>query len=153
MELEPRIVVRPGILRRIAGAVRNSPDDRDWIDLGSGHSYRLMYAVADGWADPWPARLAAAPEAFPDDLLWKADAQGQKLVLVGMLERHTGADSEACEGYVSFALPLAPSPSEQERGVWEVASLSPLDISPSLDCTREGCATHNCIHGGIWTDC
>jgi hypothetical protein len=121
----------------------NTWGPEDHVDLGSGHSF--TWVVGD------PAR-------FPTDdarlLRWHGEAE----TLVGIIHWHPRADgktlpdgSEAgCGGGVMFV--RSTSPSEAERPIWQVMSLDPLHIEPSVLCTpgKGGCGSHGWIRGGLW---
>lgn len=66
----------------------------------------------------------------------------------GLVEQHDRADGGGrCQGSIMFALPGV---AEAFPGVsvWQVESLEPLTLSPSLLCTR--CGHHGWIRGGRW---
>jgi hypothetical protein len=75
--------------------------------------------------------------------------EGMELVLVGGMMQHRTHDDQTCGGYVCFARPLEPSEYEARAPIWEVQSLVPLTISPSVQCH---CAANINSHGFILRD-
>jgi hypothetical protein len=94
----------------------------DWIDLGSGHMFKWT-GLSGGKETPYN---------LPDE-------QG----IAGIIERHFDEKGEICEGYVPFA-----NTGQDSRSCWEVISLNPLEISPSINCTA--CSAHGFIREGRW---
>lgn len=105
----------------------------DRIDLGDGHSF--TWIVGD------PASHPTDDQRF---LRWR----GQEETLVGIIEWHTKPDGSDCGGAVMFVR----GTSEPDRPIWQVHSLEPLHIEPSVLCNPEkgGCGSHGFIRGGRW---
>lgn len=118
------------------------PDDLDWQDLGAGH--RFSWVVGDAERYPADERLVN----------WRGGAE----TLVGIIEDHerAGEPGRRCGGMLLFLRPLAPSEREAQRPVWELLSLDPLHIEPSVHCVKDeehgGCGSHGYIRGGRWTE-
>lgn len=69
-----------------------------------------------------------------------ADQSGQR---VGLWTSHPAPDGRECGGFVRFeghGMPNGPT--------WEVHCLDPLDLTPSLLCTK--CGHHGWIRAGRW---
>lgn len=82
---------------------------------------------------------------------------------VGLIEYHPCAgggcrggnlpdSSTLCGGGVLFDLPGVRE-AFPERTLWQVQSLEPLTISPSLQCGCKGCTHHGYIVDGRWRPC
>lgn len=121
-------------------------------DLGSGHSFTWL--VADPATHPTEdARLLhwgddAAPHGSPDH---GGDT------LVGIIHWHPRPDGQPgdldegmCGGAVLFV--RSTSPSEAQRPIWELHSLDPLHLEPSILCNaaKGGCGSHGWIRDGRW---
>lgn len=104
------------------------------FNIGSGHSYR--FTLGD---------LRWYPNLFPGEV---EEDDDQTYGIVGIIEAHKNPAGELCEGYVSFCKPLNPSALEAERETWEVQSLRPLTISPSIQCSS--CPAHGFIREDKW---
>jgi hypothetical protein len=115
-----------------------------WIDLGSNHACHFFDWVPDRDLNP---QYGAIPDIRP----------------CGASVAHLTPKGEPCEGAVHFAseawtalealskayceahgIAWTPAP------VWQVHSLSPLHLSPSLLCKAEGCGDHGFIENGRW---
>jgi len=104
-------------------------------DLGSGIYMRWLRWAPDRDLNPQYADL-------PDN------------ERTGIIVGHVHADGEVCEGAVLFDTP------ENHRGyegrpLWQVESLEPLTISPSILMSPDkgGCGLHGFIRGGRWEGC
>lgn len=118
---------------------------RERIETGSGHAYEFVTGDAGTWLDVWPQ----PSEHFPAALMHH-EGDGDTLVLVGIIEHHLRVDNgEPCDGGVMFARPKTPSEHEAKRPVWQVISLVPLHIEPSILC---GCGAHGFIRDDVWVD-
>lgn len=106
------------------------------IELGHGHEYR--FTIGD---------LSSFPDLFPDRHVVTGD---RECGIVGIIESHTTPAGNPCEGTVPFCRPLRPSEYEAKQAIWQVQSLAPLTISPSVHCTAEGCGAHGFIRGDKW---
>lgn len=65
----------------------------------------------------------------------------------GIIEWHLNPDGELCGGAVNFWRPPG------DKGpTWQVHSLDPLHVEPSVLCSPEkgGCGSHGFIRGGRW---
>jgi hypothetical protein len=83
-----------------------------------------------------------------EDCGWPHDTRdGEDLVLTGIITYHRLLNGNCCGGFLSFALPLRPSKHEADRAVWDVHSLDPLTIAPSVLCH---CGDHGFIRDGCW---
>jgi len=98
------------------------------LDLGDGHTFQ--------WASWTPDRR------LNPDLADVADIDPCGGIVV-----HVAPDGSECRGFVHFDVPgielLA-----QGRPVWQVESLDPLTISPSVLCGA--CGDHGFIRSGRW---
>jgi hypothetical protein len=113
-------------------------DELEWHDLGSGHVF---------------AWVTGDPESFPTDDVRLKNWQGGGDNLVGIIERHPRADDpgQIHEGGVYF---IAAASSPTARSIWQVVSLEPLHIEPSVHCVKDeqhrGCGNHGFIRDGRW---
>lgn len=109
--------------------------DMERNELGGGHSFTWM--VGD------PAAHPTDDERF---LQWR----GALDTLVGIIEWHHKPDGTECGGAVMFVKGTG----EPERPIWQVESLDPLTIHPSVHCTPDkgGCGSHGWIKQGRWTN-
>lgn len=93
--------------------------------------------------------LVGEPATHPttDARLLNWDAE-RGLTLVGIMEWHARPDGTKCGGAVLFVR----SASEPDRPIWQVVSLDPLHLEPSIHCDPEegGCGTHGWIRDGRW---
>ncbi|MCA1571927.1 MAG: hypothetical protein LC798_16775 [Chloroflexi bacterium] len=115
---------------------------QDHIDLGSGHSF--TWVVGD-------------PEHHPTDDARLLRWHGQDETLVGIIEWHPRADGKPmpngdparCGGGVYF---VQTGSGGRQHPVWQVVSLDPLHLEPSILCTPEkgGCGNHGWIRDGRW---
>ena len=94
----------------------------DKVDLGSDHSYSWVRWAPDRDLNPQYADM-------PDDPHY------------GIQVFHKNKAGEECPGFVTFSK-LAPPP------VWELISVEPLTMSPSLLCRT--CGDHGFIRDGKW---
>jgi hypothetical protein len=98
------------------------------IDLGDGHIARFVAWGPDRDLNP---QYAGRPDIDP----------------CGIIIDHRTPDGGECSGYVAFDLPgmaeLFPG-----KPVWQVASIDPLTLSPSILC--KGCGEHGYITSGAW---
>lgn len=113
-------------------------------DDGGGGDY--LYDLMRGRADP--AGLAQESDQRVIDLghdvlVMFTSRDGAR---VGLLESHPRPDDgRGCSGAVTFDVPEA----EGLKGPrWQVESMDPLTISPSVLC--RGCGWHGWIRGGQW---
>lgn len=70
---------------------------------------------------------------------------------VGIIEWHLNQAGELCGGFVAFAGfygMTSHGMSPVERPVWQVATLEPLTLSPSISC--KACGHHGYIRAGRW---
>jgi hypothetical protein len=110
-------------------------------DLGNGHWFTFM--VGD-------------PEYHltDDERLLNYDEDGN--TLVGIIHRHPrpgGPVDDEVNGYCGGAIQFVRGTSEREkqRPIWQVISLDPLHIEPSLLCVPgKGCGSHGWIRDGKW---
>lgn len=79
---------------------------------------------------------------------WKVNSDGDK---VGLLYSHPMPNppvpGRRCMGSISFDIPELPE-GERRYAVWQLHSLEPLDVSPSLLCGT--CQHHGFIRQGAW---
>lgn len=117
-----------------------APEDR--IDLGNGHTF--TWVVGD--ADRYPTEDARL-------LRWR----GEPETLIGIIHWHPRGDGKlvdgepvGCGGGVYFV--RSTSPAEAQRPIWQVHTLDPLHIEPSVLCTPDkgGCGSHGFIRAGQW---
>jgi len=104
-------------------------------DLGSGHSYTLSYGRPADW--PNDGSFFAQDEVDGD--------------LLGILEYHPKPDGgEHCAGFV----PFAGYGDHGDRPQWQVLSLDPLHLEPSILCSPDkgGCGNHGWIRDGMWVE-
>lgn len=99
------------------------------IDLGSGTYMRWLSFSPDRELNPQYDHL-------PDN-----DRTG---IIIG----HTHDDGEWCEGAVLFDTPENHRGTDANRPLWQVESLDPLTISPSI--LRTDCGHHGFIREGRW---
>lgn len=102
------------------------------IDLGGGVYMRWLQFSPDRDLNPQYADLADNPKT-------------------GVIVGHVHPDGEICEGAVLFDTPENHRGSP-ERPLWQVESLDPLTISPSVFMSPEtgGCGLHGFIRQGRW---
>lgn len=100
------------------------------VDLGHGHTYHLTRWAPDRELNPQFAHL-------PDVEAWGATVS------------HLNDAGEPCRSGVTFDGPvqceLVP-----DHARWELVSLEPLTLSPSLLCRAPGCTDHGFIREGRW---
>lgn len=103
------------------------------IELGSGVYARWLSFAPDRDLNPQYADLA------------DNDRTG---IIVG----HVHDDGEVCEGVVLFDTPENQRGSDANRPRWQMHSLDPLTISPSVlvDPAKGGCGLHGFIRDGRW---
>lgn len=115
-------------------------------DLGSGHYFT------------W---LVGDPATHPTDDARLLDWDDEGYTLVGIIESHPagpahdGARVAAFdEGMCGGAVMFVPATGEPERPIWQVVSLVPLHIEPSVHCTPDkgGCGSHGWIRDGRWVE-
>lgn len=103
------------------------------VMLDDVHCFSWTVGDADRYEDHgWPHRQ------------W---GDGRDMVIQGIQVNHRTADGNTCGGHVNFARPLSPSDREQNWMIWDVQSLEPLTISPSVLCS---CGEHGFIREGRW---
>lgn len=69
-------------------------------------------------------------------------------VWVGIIEWHLHPiTGELCGGFVPFDVDCQATSGREK---WTVHSLEPLTLSPSLQCTMDGCGHHGFITDGRW---
>lgn len=117
----------------------------DHIDLGApGHSFTWVVGDAD---------------RFPTDDARLLRWHGGDETLIGIIHWHPRADGKSikgqdgaagCGGGVYFV--RGSGESEANRPIWQVLSLDPLHLEPSLLCTpgKGGCGSHGFIRDGKW---
>lgn len=105
----------------------------DRLELGHGVYARWLAFAPDRDLNPQYAHL-------PDN-----DRTG---IIVG----HVHDDGEVCEGAVLFDTPENHRGSDAGRPLWQVHSLDPLHIEPSILMSPDkgGCGLHGFIRDGRW---
>lgn len=111
----------------------------------------LAYLDALDWLVPWEWREAVtvvgknppehAVSIGGDHFIERMYYEGG---WVGIHEWHKTPAGEWCVGWIPFANTAWKAGGE----TWDVQSLDPLTISPSLLC--RGCGSHGFIRGGVW---
>lgn len=116
------------------------PDSHYDLDLGDGHWFAWSHQSAPGFGTPENPITDSSP----------VDSRGP----IGGIMYHLKDDYPAgyCSGGITFDVPyLNPSfrthADGAARPVWQVQSLDPLTISPSLLCH---CGDHGFIREGKW---
>lgn len=105
----------------------------DEVDLGQGHKARFFV-----W-DP-DMSIQSNAEKF-------ADAPGSPEDPVGAIIEHPSLkDGSPCSGSIHFDTPRTSFMSERNR--WQLVSLDPLHVEPSILCNR--CGDHGFIRNGRW---
>jgi hypothetical protein len=101
------------------------------IDIGGGVYFRWLQFSPDRDLNPHLAHLADNPRT-------------------GIIVGHVHPDGGICEGAVLFDTPE--NRREEGRPLWQVESLEPLTISPSILYSTEkgGCGLHGFIREGRW---
>lgn len=98
------------------------------------------------------------PEGVIDlghDVLVHFTVRGEDETVVGLIETHPTPDGQGCHGGVVFDVPEA----EGLNGArWQLVSLDPLHIEPSVLCGSasipgSGCGHHGFIRNGRWEPC
>lgn len=109
------------------------PGPEGSIDLGNGVYMRWLRFAPDRDLNPQYAE-------FSDN-----DKTG---IIVG----HVHEDGEVCEGAVIFDTPENHRSGELGRPLWQVETLDPLTISPSvlMSPDKGGCGLHGFIRNGRW---
>lgn len=99
-----------------------------WNDLGHGHRYRLTQYAPDRELNP---HLADVPDIDPAGAI---------------VEHRRPDDGKPCTSHINFDVPgiQALSP----HAVWQLVSLEPLHVEPSLLC--RACGDHGFIRDGRW---
>ncbi len=101
------------------------------LDLGDGHTLT--------WAD-WNPDLDLNPQwAHLADRL-----PARFTAIIG----HAAPDGSPCDSGVTLDTEMARLAGFADRAVWQVESLDPLTLSPSLLCGR--CGDHGFIREGAW---
>lgn len=67
---------------------------------------------------------------------------------VGFMESHPTPEGVGCHGSVMFDVPAN---AEQTGAKWQLISLDPLHIEPSVLCN--GCGHHGFVRDGRWVSC
>jgi Family of unknown function (DUF6527) len=102
-------------------------------DLGAGHSFSWIEAHEEG--------VSPYSTSWPDGILHEN--------LAGIIEWHrTSSGGEACGGSLLFA----GAGDDSDRPHWQVISLDPLELAPSIACTGPACGSHGYIRAGRWVD-
>lgn len=116
----------------------NGPGPDGSIDLGGGVYMRWLRFAPDRDLNPQYSHL-------PDN-----DRTG---IILG----HVHPDGAVCEGAVLFDTPenhrgVNPDGMPEQRPLWQVQSLEPLTLSPSIlmDPAKGGCGLHGYIREGRW---
>lgn len=107
------------------------------IDIGSGVYMRWLQWAPDRDLNPQYADLPDNPRTG---------------IIVGHVHpNRPDGDGEICEGAVLFDTPENHRGSP-DRPLWQVESLDPLTISPSILMAEDkgGCGLHGFIRGGRW---
>jgi hypothetical protein len=110
------------------------PDEPGSIDLGNGVYMRWLGFHPDRDLNPHLAHLADEDKT-------------------GIIVGHVHPDGAPCEGAVLFDTPANRHRNEDaHRPLWQVHSLDPLHIEPSILYTPEkgGCGLHGFIREGRW---
>lgn len=101
------------------------------LDLGEGHTL--------AWSD-WNPDLELNPQfAHLADHL---PARFTALIF------HTAPDGSPCSSAATLDTEIARLAGFADRSLWQVESMEPLTLSPSLLCGR--CGDHGFIRGGTW---
>jgi len=117
------------------------PDTREFpIDLGSGYS-ACFYS--------WDPDLKLNPQ-------YRHLARVLPVENAGLIIRHPRLDKpgETHESAIAFHMPGLEE-LNGDRPTWDVTSLNPLTVSPSILCTpsKHGCGAHGYIRFGRWEPC
>lgn len=67
---------------------------------------------------------------------------------IGFIETHPTPEGIGCHGQVVFDIPEA---ADLKGPKWQLLSLDPLHIEPSVLC--RGCGHHGFVRGGRWESC
>lgn len=109
-------------------------------DLGSGH---------------WFTFIVGDAESYPttDERLLDWNDTGD--TLVGIIHGHPRPADRPGNGYARYcsgAVLFVRGRSEPDRPTWQVHSIEPLHIEPSVLCAPDkgGCGTHGWIRDGRW---
>lgn len=109
--------------------------------------------------DVWRGRTdEPVPEGLVDlghDVLIKFFVRAGSDEPVGFIETHPAPDGAGCHGSVLFDVPANAS---ENRPKWQLVSLDPLHIEPSVLCGSHavpgsGCGHHGFIRNGRWEPC
>lgn len=104
-------------------------------DLGGGVSF--------DWVTGDPHRYVATDERLAN---WGNEGR----TLIGIIEFHSKPGGEPCAGSVYFEGVSMP-PGDQARPKWQLLSLDPLHLEPSIHCVPpHGCGHHGYIRDGAW---
>jgi hypothetical protein len=129
----------------MSSATPNSDDFWDItnsIDLGSDHSYDLIYGDALWWEDHWPTKKWSSITRLTPEV-------GAPEILTAVVIWHRRPDNgEICGVLVHFARPLQKSEKALDYPIWEVKSFKPFEIMPSVICKT--CGDHGWIRDGRW---
>lgn len=112
----------------------SGPGPEGSIDLGNGVYMRWLQWSPDRDLNPQYAHLADEEKT-------------------GIIVGHVHEDGEVCEGAVLFDTPANRWKNEDgHRPVWQVHSLDPLHIEPSvfMNPDKGGCGLHGFIRAGRW---
>lgn len=111
-------------------------------DDGGNYLYRLMRGQADPAGLSQPVTLGIHDLGHDVRIMFTTRTQGGPVI--GLVESHISPDGRECGGSVTFDVPDA----EGMKGPrWELESLDPLTISPSILCS---CGHHGYIRSGRW---
>jgi hypothetical protein len=105
-----------------------SRNDRDYLDLGSGH---VLYWYC--WGPDRSTNLKYRD--YPDVERWGAS-----------IDHTRPDDGRPCSGFVTFHGLVQDALSDRPK--WDVKSWEPLTLSPSVLCSI--CGDHGWIRGGLW---
>jgi len=107
-------------------------DEPEGIDLGHGHTLR--------WSC-WDPDLTLNPQ-------WEHLADRLPVEHFMAIIDHTAPDGSQCQSAATLDSEVAHAAGKPDRALWQVESIDPLTLSPSLLCGQ--CGDHGFIRGGRW---
>jgi hypothetical protein len=107
-------------------------DEPEGIDLGHGHTLSWYRWAPDLELNPQWAHLA---DLLPADRF---------MASIG----HTAPDGSPCESAITLDSEVARAAGQTDRALWQVESMDPLTVSPSVLCGR--CGDHGFVRVGRW---